>query len=134
VAIAIYHEMKTKYILLALFLILFHLGCQKDETNDQIIGKWNWVKTINPWTSSVSNPQTTGLTQALEFFTNDIIKEYRNDTLLTTSSFKIETSPAGQSRLISSVITSNFTVNKDSLIFNEAYVDGPVISYSRTGN
>lgn len=125
--------MKTKSILLVLFLIIFHVGCMKDETNNQIIGKWNWVKTINPWTSSISNPQITGFTKSLEFFATDIIKEYRNDTLVTTSSFKIETSPSGQLRLISSVITSNFTVNNDTLIFNEAYVDGPVISYSRTG-
>ena len=124
--------MKTKAILLSLFFIITLYGCQKNDTYDQISGKWKWVKTIIPYGNIVSSPQTTGITRSLEFLSNETVKEFRNDTLINTSTYKIETSTSGQLRLTSSIITSNFSVNKDSLIFNEAYVDGPVISYSRT--
>jgi hypothetical protein len=91
--------MKKSIIFLAFFFIIILFGCQKNDTNDQITGKWKWVK------------------------------EFKNDTLINTSNYKIETSNTGQLRLISSIITSNFSIDKDSLIFNEAYVDGPVIWY-----
>jgi len=123
--------MKKNSIFLSLLFTLLISGCQKDAINDQIIGKWRWVKTIIPYGNIVSNPQTTGYTKSLEFFPNGTINEYRNDTLLNTSDYKIETSESGQLRLTSSIISSNFSLDKDSLIFNEAYVDGPVISYTK---
>jgi hypothetical protein len=123
--------MKKNSFLLSLLFILLITSCQKDDINDQIIGKWRWVKTIIPYGNIISNPQTTGFTKSLEFFPNRTINEYRNDTLLNTSVYKIETSNSGQVRLTSSIISSNFSLDKDSLIFNEAYLDGPVISYSR---
>ena len=123
--------MKKNSIFLSLIFILFFTGCKKDDDNDQIIGKWRWVKTIIPYGNRVSSPQTTGYTKSLEFFPTGTMTEYRNDTLLNTSDYKIETSNSGQLRLTSSIITSNFSIDKDSLIFNEAYVDGPVISYGK---
>ena len=126
--------MQKNSVFLSLLFILLISGCQKDDINDQIIGKWRWVKTIIPYGNIVSNPQTTGFTKSLEFLPNGTINEYRNDTLLSTSDYKIENSNSGQLRLTSSIISSNFSLDKDSLIFNEAYVDGPVISYSKIKN
>ncbi len=123
--------MKKNSIFISLIFILFFTCCKKDDDNDQIIGKWRWVKTIIPYGNRVSSPQTTGYTKTLEFFPTGTMTEYRNDTLLNTSGYKIETSNSGQLRLTSSIITSNFSIDKDSLIFNEAYVDGPVISYGK---
>lgn len=120
--------MKTKLVYLSLFLVAL-FSCQKNDTDDLISGKWNWVKTIMPYGNIETNPQSTGIKRALEFLPNKTIKEYRNDTLINTSNYVIENSSSGQLRLKSSIITSNFSIQKDSLIFNEAYVDGPVIWY-----
>jgi len=121
--------MKKGFFIIVL-LAVFMSGCEKDS-NDQIIGKWVWIKTINPFVQIETNPMTIGFTKSLEFLPNETIKEYRNDTLINTVDYKIETSNTGQFRLISSIITSNFSFDKDSLIFNEAFLDGPVIWYVR---
>jgi hypothetical protein len=59
------------------------------------------------------------------------MNEFRNDTLLNTSIYKTHPFSSGQFYLTSSIISSNFSVTKDSLIFNNASVDGPVISFAR---
>lgn len=121
--------MKTRIIICFLLIIVHQVGCQKRGSNDQIIGKWVWIKTINPFEQIETNPQTIGFTMSLEFLPNETIKEFRNDTLINTANYHIETSNTGQLRLISSIITSNFSYDKDSLIFNEAFLDGPIIWY-----
>jgi len=121
--------MRTSKTFLNLLLILLLFGCQKNDTYDQLNGKWRWFKTVIPYGQIESNPQTSGYTKSLEFLPNETVNEFRNDTLISTSEYLIETSNMGQLRLISTIITSNFSIDKDSLIFNEAYVDGPVIWY-----
>jgi hypothetical protein len=124
--------MKTNIVILNLFFTIILIGCQKNDPDDQIIGKWRWVKTIIPYGQIETNPQLTGFTKSLMFLPDETIKEFKNDTLINTTNYIIETSYAGQLRLVSSIITSNFSIEKDSLIFNEAYVDGPVIWYVKT--
>jgi|APHig6443717817_1056837.scaffolds.fasta_scaffold562451_1 hypothetical protein len=126
------YNMKTNIVILYLFFTIILLGCQKNDPDDQIIGKWRWVKTIIPYGQIETNPQLTGFTKSLVFLPDETIKEFKNDTLINTTNYIIETSYAGQLRLVSSIITSNFSIEKDSLIFNEAYVDGPVIWYVKT--
>ena len=126
------YNMKTNIVILNLFFTIILLGCQKNDPDDQIIGKWRWVKTIIPYGQIETNPQLTGYTKSLVFLPDETIKEFKNDTLINTTNYIIETSYAGQLRLVSSIITSNFSIDKDSLIFNEAYVDGPVIWYVKT--
>ena len=126
------YNMKTNIVILYLFFTIILIGCQKNDPDDQIIGKWRWVKTIIPYGQIETNPQLTGFTKSLVFLPDETIKEFKNDTLINTTNYIIETSYAGQLRLVSSIITSNFSIEKDSLIFNEAYVDGPVIWYVKT--
>jgi len=123
--------MKFKPYFYILFLLIMVTNCNKNDTDNQIIGKWNWVKTIVPYGHSVSTPQTSGFYKQLEFLTNGNLNEYRNDTLINTSTYTIEKSSTSGLSLKSSIITSDFSITRDSLIFNEAYVDGPIISYSR---
>ena len=121
--------MKTNIAFLVLFFVIPLFGCQKNDTYNQLTGKWKWVKTVIPYGQIESTPKTIGYTKALEFLPTETMNEFRNDTLINTSNYLIETSNIGQLRLISTIITSNFSIDKDSLIFNEAYVDGPVIWY-----
>lgn len=129
--------MKTnllKYFVLILFVIL--IGCRKKDTtvDELIIGKWEWIKTIFPYGGHESNPLTLGFSKSLEFMRYGIMSEYRNDSLIATSSYKIQSDPSTPNYYVlanSTIIGSHFYIADDSLIFNEAYVDGPVVSYIR---
>jgi hypothetical protein len=124
---------KTIFILV---IIIFCFGCKKDSEaiSDLIIGRWEWVKTIIPYGRQVTNPQTSGFSKTLEFMKDGKMNEYRNDSLITTSGYKIETDSSTSNYYVltnSSIIGSHFYIVDDSLVFNEAYVDGAVSSYIR---
>jgi hypothetical protein len=115
-----------------LFLIFVIAGCKKEKTQDNpIIGKWEWVQTIFPYGLIVTSPETAGYSLSLDFASNGIMKEFRNDTLISTSDYYIETTELYGLGLRSSILTSPYSIVNDSLIFNGAYVDGSVISYIR---
>ena len=121
-----------KYLIIALFT--FSMGCQKDSNtiSELIIGRWDWVKTIIPYGRQVSNPQTVGFSETLEFMKDGKMNEYRNDSLFATSGYRIETDSSTPNYYVltnSTIIGSRFYIVDDSLIFNEAYVDGPVSSF-----
>jgi hypothetical protein len=123
-----------KYLSLVLLAIL--ISCQKENktVSGLIIGRWQWVKTITPYGGHESNPQSSGFSKSLEFMRNGNMSEYRNDSLMSISTYRIQSDPStpGWSELTNStIIVSHFYVTDDSLIFNEAYVDGPVLSYVR---
>jgi hypothetical protein len=119
-----------------LVLLAILMSCQKENKTvfELIIGKWEWVKTIIPYGGQESNPQTSGFSKSLEFMEGGKMNEYRNDSLIATSSYSIQTDPSTPNYFVltnSTIIGSHFYIVSDSLIFNDAYVDGPVISYIR---
>lgn len=127
--------MKTylKYSILVLF-ILFSISCKKDlSINDQIIGNWEWINTVSLWTGIEENPQTEGYSLTIEFLDNGIMKEYKNNDLQNTLTYTIEPSNSmpGYYILNNSFNSSPFQIIRDTLIFNAAYVDGPVTKYHR---
>ncbi|MBN1183756.1 MAG: hypothetical protein JXB49_15800 [Bacteroidales bacterium] len=119
-----------------IILIVFTLSCQKDTDTiaDIIIGRWDWLKSVSPWTGHVSNPQTTGYTNTIEFSNQGIMKEYKNDTLTTTTNYKVEINSDDPNKSIlfyDSDIRVQISIEHDSLILNSAYVDGPISFYIR---
>jgi hypothetical protein len=119
-----------------LAIIIFFLGCKKDgeSISDLIIGKWDWVESVSPWTGLVSNPQTIGYSITLEFTCDRNLKEYRNDTLISSTSFTIEINsndPDKYFLIYGTEIRSQVSLVNDSLILNSAYLDGPVSKYIR---
>jgi hypothetical protein len=123
-----------KYLSLALLAIL--MSCQKENRTvyELIIGKWEWGKTIIPYGGQESNPQSSGFSKSLEFMRDGSMREYKNDSLITTSGYKIQSDPSTPNWYVltnSTIIGSHFYMVDDSLIFNDAYVDGPVSSYIR---
>jgi len=111
------------------------VSCKKEQTaSDLIVGKWQWIKTIIPYGGKVSNPQTTGFSQTLEFLSNGKMQEYKNDILINTSDYIVETNSSNPKDYLltnSSILSSHFYFKSDTLIFSEAYVDGPVYYYTR---
>ena len=119
-----------KYLIITFFVVF--MSCQKDKESISglIVGKWEWVKTIIPYGGQETNPQTAGFSMTLEFSNNGTVKEYKNGLLIGTSSYDIKTDQNGNV-LNSTVITSHFYFANGTLIFSEAYVDGPVSTYIR---
>jgi hypothetical protein len=131
-------NMKTnllKYLSLVSFTIL--MGCQKESKtiSNLLLGKWEWVKTIdNQYLKKISNPFTLGFSKTIEFLSNDKMNEYKNDTLIQTSVYSIQINTSNPNKYVLSqngIIFSPFYMVNDSLIFNEAYVDGQISSYIR---
>ena len=123
-----------KFIVL-IFLTSF-ISCQKDsETiSDFIIGRWDWVNSVSPWTGQVSNPQTVGYSITLEFTIDGVMKEYKDGTLSNSTNYIIEINSSESNRnylTYNSGIRSQVYIDNDSLILNSAYVDGPVTTYIR---
>jgi hypothetical protein len=121
-----------KKLIFILLIIVSIGGCKKNENSipEQVIGKWEWVKTIIPYGGQETNPQTAGFSMSLEFSNNGTVKEYKNGLLIGTSSYDIKTDQNGNV-LSSTVITSHFYFANGTLIFSEAYLDGPVSTYIR---
>ncbi|HBZ21515.1 MAG TPA: hypothetical protein DEO60_10320 [Bacteroidales bacterium] len=124
-----------KYIVL-LFLTSF-FSCQKDSETISvlIIGKWDWVNSVSPWTGQVSNPQTAGFSMILEFTVDGNLREFRNDTFITSMNYSIEensANPNQYSLIYGSDLRTQICLVRDSLILNSAYVDGPVSTYIRS--
>ena len=123
-----------KYILI-IFLTSF-FSCQKDSEpiSDLIIGRWDWVNSVSPWTGQVSNPQTVGYSLTIEFTNDGIMKEYKDGTLSNSTNYIIEINSSESNRnflTYNSGIRSQVYIDNDSLILNAAYVDGPVSTYIR---
>jgi hypothetical protein len=123
-----------KFILLTFFASF--ISCQKDsETiSDLIIGRWNWVNSVSPWTGQISNPQTVGYSLTIEFTNDGIVKEYKDGTLSNSTNYIIEINSSVSNRnflTYNSGIRSQVYIENDSLVLNSAYVDGPVSTYIR---
>lgn len=110
--------------------------CHKDKQtiNDLIIGEWVWIKTIIPYGGQESNPQTSGFSKTLMFMSNGKMQEFKNGLLINTSDYTIEinpNNPKDYKLTNSTILNSHFYFESDTLIFSEAYVDGPVCYYIR---
>lgn len=55
------HKLSKHLLLTAITILTF--GCEKENSmtfDDLIIGKWDRVESVSPWTGKVTNPQTVG--------------------------------------------------------------------------
>ena len=112
-------------------------ACVKENSNsfaDLIIGKWEWVESVSPWTGLVKNPQTEGYTQTLEFTAKGTMKWYLDDTLSNSTDYRIElysSEPDKYELIYDKDLRAYISCENDSLSLNSAYVDGPVSIYVR---
>ena len=124
----------SKCIFLMIIVIL-SFGCEKENSEtfaDIVLGKWEWIETVSPWTGLVKNPVTEGYTQTLEFTTEGIMKAYQNDTLSNSTNYRIELysrEPDKYELIYGKDLKAYISCENDSLSLNSAYVDGPVSSY-----
>jgi hypothetical protein len=128
--------MKHNFLILGLLaaLLTISVSCHKEKqtTPDLLAGKWEWVKSILPYTGQESNPQTLGFTRTLVFSDNCKMQEYKNEVLINTSNYTIilnPTNPKNHELTNNTILNSHFYFESDTLIFSEAYVDGDVNYY-----
>lgn len=130
--------MKQLITLLILFVVL---SCSKDNDspNNQIIGKWEWTETINSWTGIKYTPESEGYSQISVYKADNTVEYYKNGELTGTESYQIEeiqnppesSIGAKTTFLIINTTKIPFTIQKDMLVLNQAYVDGPTSIYKR---
>ena len=128
---------RYKCIVLTVIALLLMSACEKENSTsfaDLIIGKWEWVESVSPWTGLVTNPSTEGYSNTLEFSAEGRMKTYRNDTLMNSTNYRIEqysTEPDRYDIIYGPDLRADISLVKDSLFLNSAFVDGPVSSYVR---
>jgi len=135
---------RFKCILLTVIALLLTFACEKENSEtfaDLIIGKWEWVETVDRWTGKVINPQTVGYSQTLEFSKEGSMKRYLNDSLLLTTDYCIErfqNNPDLYELRYSSGLRENIYFIEDTMFMyrvyaepTSAYADATVTSYVR---
>ena len=116
----------SKCLFLTIIAILT-FGCNKEISEifaDLITGKWEWVETVYPLTGKVINPQTEGISMALEFSKEGLMKGYTNDSLCYSIDYRIEkysTEPDKYELIFDSDLRAQFLLVEDSLFLNSAY-------------
>lgn len=141
------------YGLLLAGLILLSLGCKKDPiiiaesdststdstSNNSIIGEWEWIKTIHSWSQPNTNPSTEGYSLTLKFKTNNTVENYKNDSLTDTYAYELKywknvpVNPNSDSTLvlvINNGTATSFSIENDTLILDQSYIDGPKKYYA----
>jgi len=123
---------KIASILIGFFFIL---SCSKDDKlfNDSIIGKWEWIETINAWTQIKYTPEKEGYTLSTIYKDNNTAEYYKNNELFNSETYLVKENPENSNFRILEVheMEFYFTVRNDTLILGQAYVDGPTSFYIR---
>jgi hypothetical protein len=128
-----------------LVAILFLIGCDKEDNtnpidNHPITGYWQWYLTIEPWPYEEITPATAGYDAALQFETDGTVKRFRNDTLIGTYPYIFKyrinnhLDPNSDSTLVIVInhgTETFFSIEHDTLILDQTYVDGPRDYYRR---
>lgn len=82
--------MKTLLLILSVFVAAGFNSCQKENlgTSKDITGKWTWVKSVGGIAGMTLTPQSTG-NHFRDEYAGTNYKRFKNDTLITQSSFSI---------------------------------------------
>jgi hypothetical protein len=129
--------MKTRFFKIGILILLAaSVSCQKDKNtiNEQVIGSWRWVSTLYPYAAHLITPETEGFNRTIVFHDNGKIQEFVDGVLSSSYDYTIGTSPLNPNEYLlkySETSSSSFSLKNDTLVFNDAYVDGPVTTYVR---
>jgi hypothetical protein len=139
---------KNLGVMINLFVALFLLTicCSKESQSSEreefnaIIGNWEWIKSVNAWTQNVTSPETEGYTMMVRFKTNDSVDYLTNGNLTKSYPYELKyrikdnRNPNSDSTLVLVIANGTetfFSIDSDTLITSEAYVDGPTTYYKR---
>lgn len=130
------------FVLFGLVLVSFS-ACKErveiNEVNTMLLGKWNWVSSVNAFVGATQTPQSTGKVRVLEFLPGLLCREYENGKLLSEKSYQVKKNVdidteryAFVMSFDNSVSWTNFSIeNSHKLVFNDSYLDGDLTTYER---
>ena len=105
------------------------------EARQLIMGTWEWAKSMNQSTPNivVNTPASTGCNLELIFFANDSVKFYLNDSLISASTFLIDSGYYSSSlTLIMGAISGpDFKVSSEAFSYDNRPADGDFVYYIR---
>lgn len=123
--------MKTILLLLFSFLMISFAGCQKENVNTGLVGKWEWVSTSGGIAGIHQTPQTLGYTYTIAFTKEGQYELYdKNNLLVSSSPYTIVNAVSifdnKEHSMIQSdnLMRSSFEIRKDSLFLSQEVVDG----------
>lgn len=127
---------KCNNILYILIITFFTFTCCEKESKqpeEQIIGTWEWMRSIDPRFGIVITPATEGYYETRIFKANDTVEIYRNGIIQHKYKyyFKLMNEvmpdvPETDKRMML-IINNNpsfYSIDSDSLIIDYSYVDG----------
>jgi hypothetical protein len=82
----------VKKIVFLLVVIVFCIGCKKDNTvnySSSLIGEWSWIATCGGFAGTCYYPQQTKESVSLVYTVDSIYNYYLNDTLRTSCRFHV---------------------------------------------
>ena len=98
------------------------------QANLLIVGEWEWVKTVSSGLGPEVEytPHSEGYTHQLRFFQSGSVEMYRNNALIGTTTFAIDSGYYSRSftLVIAGATNYAFRVSANSLSFDTRPVDG----------
>ena len=121
------------YILIIIFFTL--LSCEEEtkQPEEQIVGTWEWVKSIDPRFEVIKTPVTEGFNETWIFMEIDTVEIYIDGIIQNKYMYefklwnKVDPSvPESNSTkmLIINGESSFYSIGNDTLIIDYSYVDG----------
>ncbi len=117
-------------LLIALLFVLFHLFVSGQVTAEdyklKLLGRWDWIQDeiVDRGGGGIINPSTCGCEKYLIFEANDTVKEFRNDTLVFSSTFTLHEVNSQLNPL--TIILRNSRINNELRIANDSMSLGPL--------
>lgn len=127
-----------KFLLFTLFISLFYACANDTPVPNDLVGKWNWISSSGGIAGTTYTPENTGDTIILEFTSDSVYKQYRNDSLIVNCEFSIIQAESIYDHEITEMIdcdgylrrSFSFTTSGDLILADEAY-DGFTSQYER---
>lgn len=98
------------------------------EANQLILGHWEWLKSLSNSTGPTVEwtPSSLGYTRQMRFSENGLVDFYRNDSLIGTTAFRIDSGYYSRSftLVIDRSANYGFRVSTDYFGFDNRPVDG----------
>jgi len=127
--------------LLVISLFAF-TSCEKnhDQPNNQIIGTWEWIKSIEPRSGYIITPDTEGFNETRIFMANDTVEIYIDGKIKYKYHYEFKfwnlvdptvSNTDSTLMLIINGSRSFYSIDNDTLIIDYAYVDGHTNYYKR---
>lgn len=133
---------RNKLLFVVIITFLTFIGCEEEtkQPEDQIVGTWEWVKSIDPRFNEIMSPVTEGINETWIFMDNDTVKIFINGIIQNKYTYKFklwnEVDPSvpksnSTKMLLINDSPSFYSIESDTMIIDYSYIDGWKSYYKR---